>query len=170
MDELLVKKAIKGDKDSFAALIEQYKAQAYRIAYCYLHNEEDSMDAVCDAVEKAYYHMRKIKQPRYFKTWFIRIVINECKQQLRAKQKFIDLADQLYAGDQEQFIPEDQLALDICLKQLPQLERVLIYMKYYMGYTIEEIAQSMEMSEGTVKTKIYRNLKKMKAQLEGGNI
>lgn len=166
MNEELVRKAKKGDTESFSCLIEQVKEQAYRVAYCYLHNEEDSMDAVCDGVEKAYHHLRKLKEDRYFKTWFIRIVINECKQQLRRKQKIVHIADQLYATESFHMRREEKLDLEGLLNNLPMVERTLIYMKYYMGYTLAEIADIMELPEGTVKSKIYHNLKKMKLQLE----
>lgn len=165
MDELLVRKARKGDKESFAEAVMLVKDQAYRIAYCYLHDREDSMDAVCDAVEKAFCNIKKLKDPRYFKTWFIRITINECKHRLRYRQRIESLADDIQSNDSHK-MREDKLDLDVLLNGLPAAERILIYMKYYMGYTLEEIANLMEMPEGTVKTKIYGNLRKMKSCLE----
>ena len=99
MDELLIRKAKRGDPDSFDQLIQQVRDQAYRVAYCYLHNEYDSMDAVCDGVEKAFRNLKKLKEPKYFRTWFIRIVINECKLQLRAKEKVTEMADSIYTDE-----------------------------------------------------------------------
>lgn len=95
MDELLIRKAQKGDKDSFTKAVMEFKDQAYRITYCYLHDEEDSMDAVCDAVEKSLVNIKKLNDPKLFKTWFIRIVINECKMQMSKKKTVISLADSL---------------------------------------------------------------------------
>lgn len=165
MDEMLVIKAKKGDKDSFAEIISEVKNQAYKIAFCYLKNEDDSLDAVCDAVEKAYYNIKKLKQPKYFKTWFIRIVINECKQQLKAKQRVIYMADELYIRDSNNII-EDKIDLQSLLEQLPSLDRLIIYMKYYLGYTLNEISQIVNLPEGTVKSKLYKNLKIMRSKLE----
>lgn len=170
MDELLVRKAVKGDKDSFLQIILQVKDQAYRVAYCYLKNEEDSMDAVSDAVEKAYHNIKKLKEPRYFSTWFIRIVINECKQQLRSKQRVISMADELYAEPQSYISEAESIDLQVMLGRLPSPERILIYMKYYMGYTLDEIAEVMDMSAGTVRTKIYGNLKRIRSELELGEV
>lgn len=166
MDEVAVIKARKGDRDSFSKVINEVKDQAYRVAFCYLHNEEDSMDAVCDAIEKCYKNIKKLKEPKYFKTWFIRIVINECKLQLRAKQNVISMADDIYENKKESIHKEEEIDLRLLLDELPALDRLLIYLKYYMGYTLEEIADMVEMSSGTVKTKIYSNLKRMKSRLE----
>lgn len=165
MQEILVKKAKKGDKESFSKIIYEVKDQAYKIAYCYLHNEEDSMDAVCDAIEKAYKNIKKLKKPKYFKTWFIRIVINECKKQIREKKRVIYLADDIYKEDIK-YNKEDKLDIEYILKELPEIERSLIYMKYYLGYTLKEISEVVDLPEGTVKSKIYNNLKKMKSKLE----
>lgn len=160
---------MKYSKEQFIQAITEVKDQAYRIAFCYLHNEADSMDAVCDAVEKAFIHIDKLRDRRMFKTWFIRIVINECKQQLRAKKKVVYIPDsmELQAPDTD---TDMRMDLEGLLNKLPSADRILIYMKYYMGYTLEEIAQATNMSCGTVKTKIYSNLKKFKLQLEAGEV
>src|SRR5665647_3568676 len=83
MDEMLIKKAQKGDKDSFAKAILVIHEQAYVIAFSYLHSEQDSVDAVANAVEKCLRNIKALRETRYFKTWFIRCVINECKMSLR---------------------------------------------------------------------------------------
>ncbi|MDD4295804.1 MAG: sigma-70 family RNA polymerase sigma factor [Ruminiclostridium sp.] len=165
MDELLVRKAIKGDRESFGQIVAMVRDQAYRVAYCYLRNEEDSMDAVCDAVEKAFCNLKKLKEPRFFKTWFIRIIINECKLQLRNRKKVEYLADDIFI-QADISNKEENLDLNKVLDQLPALDRLLIYMKYYMGYTLEEIAAATDMPTGTVKTRIYGNLKVLKSRLE----
>ncbi len=170
MIELLVKKAKKGDKDSFSQAISQVKDEAYKIAYCYLHNEEDSMDAVCDAVEKSFVNLKKLKQSKFFKTWFIRIVINEAKMQLRQREKVVLMADNLYAEsrDDQYLQREEKMDLETLLNGLEPLDRLLIYMKYYMGYTLDEIAASVNLPSGTVKTRIYGNLRLLKTKLEVG--
>lgn len=165
MDELLVRKAIKGDRESFSQLIAIVREQAYRVAYCYLRNEEDSMDAVCDAVEKTFCNLKKLKEPRFFKTWFIRITINQCKQLLRNRNRVEYLADEIFMQPETSH-REDSLDLNKVLAQLQAIDRLLIYMKYYMGYTLEEIATATEMPIGTVKTRIYGNLKTLKSKLE----
>lgn len=169
MDESIVIKAKKGDKDSFSKIIESVKNDAYKIAYCYLHDENESLDAVCDSVEKAFYSINKLREPKYFKTWFIRIVINQCKSVLRKKKKIVPLTEDIYNKNATNNVSSNNLdeiiQLRMLLKELPQLERGLIYMKYYMGYTLEEIADIQGMPIGTVKTKIYKNLKLLRAKM-----
>jgi RNA polymerase sigma-70 factor (ECF subfamily) len=156
---------VKYDKEQFIQSVTEVRDQAYRIAFCYLHNEADSMDAVCDAVEKAFVHIDKLRDRNMFRTWFIRIVINECKQKQRANKKIVYIEDSAELCTSDADITE-KLDVESLLHKLPAADRILIYMKYYMGYTLEEIAEAMNMSSGTVKTRIYSNLKKFRLQLE----
>ncbi|HPT79521.1 MAG TPA: sigma-70 family RNA polymerase sigma factor [Candidatus Atribacteria bacterium] len=167
MDVQQVKRAKKGDTESFTQLVLEIKDQAYRIAYSYLQNEQDSMDAVCDAMEKAYKNLRKLRDDSLFKTWFIRIVINEAKLQLGKRKQAILAADRLFSRqtseDHESL--EERMDLQQILRQMDRTERLIIYLKYFAGYTLEEIADLVNMPVGTVKTRLYGNLKAIRAKL-----
>lgn len=156
------------NKDEFTKAIIEIKDEAYRIAFCYLKNETDSMDAVCNGVEKAYRNLKGLKERSYFKTWFIRIVINECKMIIRKNNKIISLSDDCLDSEIK-FSPnlttEDKIDLESVLRSLKSSERSLIYMKYYMGYTLRDISIILGLPEGTVKTKIYNTLKIFKKEL-----
>ncbi len=152
------------DKEDFAKKVTSVKEQAYRIAYCYLYDEQDSIDAVCEAVEKAFRNIKKIKDPDLFKTWFIRIVINECKMLLRKRRKTLFIIDKFY--EQHYFIDIDEkIDLDTILKRMNTNDRALLFMKYYLGYTFEEIADIAHLPVGTVKTRIYGNMKVLRKAL-----
>ena len=164
--DILVKKAKKGNKKAFEEIIKSVKDKSYKVAYCYLHNEEDSMDAVCNGIEKAYKNIKNLKKVNYFETWFIRIVINECKLILRAKEKDKKLADSLYTANFYEDNRDKKIDLKKALDELNKEDRILIFLKYYWGYTLEEIAKLTDLPEGTVKTKIYGSLKKIRTKLE----
>lgn len=170
MNKQLIKKAIKGHKESLAKLFVSIQDESYRVAYGYLGNEHDSMDAVCNAVEKALTGIKKLQKPRYFKTWFIRIVINESKMIMRNQSKVIYLRDNVY---HEHRIKKDdmqcrEISLDIskALSRLEMDERSLVYMKYYLEYSFREIAEIHNMPESTVKSKVYSILDKLKIMMD----
>ncbi|WP_202709984.1 sigma-70 family RNA polymerase sigma factor [Sporosalibacterium faouarense] len=165
MDELLIKQAQKGNKESFTKLMLEVKDQAYKIAYCYLHNEEDSVDAVCNAVEKAYKNIKGLRNPKYFKTWFIRIVINECKTELKIREKINNIKIELQNEQTFSNNTIQKYSIESLLSHIPETERSMIHMKYYMGYTLQEIAEILNIPVGTAKTKIYSNIKKLKSIL-----
>ncbi|MGQ7278404.1 RNA polymerase sigma factor [Brevibacillus thermoruber] len=113
------------------------------------------MDAVCDAVEKAFLHLETLRDNRYFSSWFIRIVINECKAQLQKRQRALTLSQQL-SGEPEHETPAREEVMDVqaLLNQLAPLDRLLISLKFFDGCTLDEIAELTQLPVGTVKTKI----------------
>jgi RNA polymerase sigma-70 factor (ECF subfamily) len=164
--EELIRRAQKGDFESFETVIFKYKDKAYHIAFSYLRDEADSLDAVSDAVEKALLNVKKLKEPKYFSTWFIRIVINECKNQLRKQSRTLKLANSFYSDTSNGPPSVEHMDLEHTLAAMPAMERLLIQMKYYLGYSFEEIAEATEMPLGTVKSTVYATLRRLRIQLE----
>ena len=93
-DELIiqVKRAKRGDKEAFCNLVRVNKVAIYRVAKSILNKEEDIEDAVSEAILKAYKNIPKLKNEEFFKTWLIRIVINESNNlyKKRAKEIAVD--------------------------------------------------------------------------------
>ncbi len=167
MEEIHVKRAQRGDKESFAAIIMPLRTEAYRIALCFLHNENDSMEAVCSAVEKAFKSIRQLKKASKFKSWFIQIVVNECRLQIRDRNRQQSLTNRLAVElPDSRDIAADKMDLEKLLMSLEPMDRLVIHLKYYSDYTLREIAELLQLSEGTVKTRLYSRLKWMKLQLD----
>ena len=76
--EKLVKKAKKGDAEAFIALMEQNRQIMIRIAFAYLGNEEDVADAMQETILSAFEKLDTLRRAEYFRTWLIRILINQC--------------------------------------------------------------------------------------------
>lgn len=166
MDQkMLVVRAQQGDTHSFALAVQQIQDRSYRIAYSYLHDEAASMDAVCDAVEKALIHIQKLKDPEKFNTWFTRIVINQCKTYLRKNKSIVYIEDEEVMGVAKRPPTDEMLDFQALMEQQPPMTRMLIQLKYVQGYTLEEIAEMTDMPLGTVKTKIYNTIKLFKKQM-----
>ena len=87
--ELLVKKAKRGDAEAFIELIEQNKLSMYRVAHGFLKEEEDVADAMSETVLTCYEKVGSLRQDAYFKTWMIRILINNCKDILKRQKRNI---------------------------------------------------------------------------------
>ena len=76
--ENLVKKAKSGDSGAFAQLIRMNTQSMYKVAWAYLKNDEDVADAIQETILKCYEKLSTLKKDSYFKTWMIRILINNC--------------------------------------------------------------------------------------------
>ena len=166
MDEKLIKKAIKGNFNAYSILVHNLKDEGYKLAYIILKNEHDSMDAYLQAVEKGLKNISNLKEAQYFKTWFLKIVINEAKNILSKNSRLIFFDDIEQRIESKYEDKESKLDLEICLQRVDSQTREMIKLKYYMGYKLEEIAKILDVPIGTVKGKMYSALKDMKKELE----
>ena len=89
MNEILIRKAKKGDKDAFCRLMDEQMQSMYKIAISYVKNDEDAADAIQDTILSCYENLKSLKYNRYFKTGMIRILINKCKDILQRKNRMI---------------------------------------------------------------------------------
>ena len=158
MDEKLIKKAIKGNFNAYSILVNELKSDGYKLAYTILKNEQDSIDAYLQAVEKGLKNIKNLKEVKYFKTWFLKIVINEAKN-------VIYLEDIKDLKEDKEINRENKIDLEKSLQSIDPQTREMIKMKYYMGYKLEEIAQILDLSIGMVKGKMYTALKNMRKEL-----
>ena len=93
--ELLVKRAKKGDAEAFITLIEENKQSMYKVAKGFLRNEEDIADAMAQTVLDCYEKIGTLKQSSYFKTWMIRILINNCKDMIRKRKEPLSVPNEV---------------------------------------------------------------------------
>lgn len=167
MDELLIKKAKKGDSDSLYKLISLIKNDLYRVAFSYLKNEEDSLEAIQEASYRIFKNISKLKNPKYFKTWAIRIIINYCCDELKRRNKVVVTNKSIdKINDFEN--KAEELTLKMYLSELDLKYREVLILKYFEGYSIKEIAYLLSIPEGTVKTRLSRGLGVLEKKLNGG--
>ena len=154
----LAEKAIKGDDTAFLTLLDQHKEQLYRMAIVYLKNEEEALEAIQETTYRAYRSIKKLREPSFFSTWLVRILLNVCSNELKAKKKhhqFIGY-DTAYTEDY------GQLEIEEALMYLDESSREIIVLKYIRDLPIREIAAICECPQNTVKTRLYRGLQKLK--------
>ncbi|MCD3218179.1 sigma-70 family RNA polymerase sigma factor [Clostridium botulinum C] len=166
-----IEKAINGDDEAFVKLIDTCKWNLYKIAFSYLKNEQDSLDAIGDTVYKAYINIHKLKEPLFFNTWITKILINLCINKLKKYSKIV------YMKDYETVNKSTSLEMDIkvsnkidlynALDTLDIKYKNLIILKYFEDMTISQISKLLKYPEGTIKVYLKRSLEKLRIQLKG---
>lgn len=166
-DIALVKKAIKGNEKAFEKLLKQESEKLYKTAFLYVRNKEDALDIVQETVCKALVSVRQVKQPEFFSTWLTRILIRTAYDVLRRKSQLItdELADALPAEKG----PDIESRLDVkeAISALRPDYQSVIILFYYHDYPIQQISQTLEIPENTVKTQLRRAKLDLKKILEG---
>ena len=158
----LVKRAQRGDDQAFVELIEENKQAMYKVAVGILKNDFDAADAIQQSILTCYEKLKELKKAQYFKTWLLRILINN-----REQKKVVGIEDYYGAEDAKGKKAEEKIAaqpraatinedfLEL-LDQMEQQYRVVLILYYVEEMSIREISQILQMNENTVKTRLSR--------------
>ena len=157
--KFLVKRAQRRDDQAFVELIELCKSSMYKVARSYLRQDEDIADAISQTILNCYDNIAKLKNPKYFKTWLTRILINNCKDIIRKNQKEHLL--EILPEQGEECMELKNYEFQELMNSLDDKYRVVLLLYYGEGFKIREIAQILEMDENTVKTRLSRGRKKL---------
>ncbi|MEK4973080.1 RNA polymerase sigma factor [Niallia sp. FSL R7-0648] len=170
-DEQLVQKAKKRNKKALLQLVMQQKDDYYRLAYSYMGNSHDAMDAMEEMIIILYEKIAQLEKIESFYSWSKTILVNICKGKLKKERREIVMDDLeqhnlLHTTDPYKYSVE---TLDIVqlLTKLPPVQAEAIKLKYFHDFDNETIASIMKVSTGTVKSRIHNGLKRLK-KIYGG--
>jgi RNA polymerase sigma-70 factor, ECF subfamily len=163
----LIMKAKKGNEKAFAKLINEEKEKLYRTAFLYTKNKDDSLDIVQDTLYKALISIHNLKEPDYFSSWLMRILINTSLDFIKKKKKVIPM-DAEYAEriPGKEIEIESRLELFEAIDCLNARSKTIVILKYYEDKTIKQIAEIVNLPEGTVKSTLHRALKELKVLIK----
>lgn len=165
--EELVEKAKNCDSEAFTHLILNIERDLYCIAKSRIDNENDIDDIIQETMIIAYLNIRKLKNNSFFKTWIIRILINNCNKFYKSK-KHKSLNDNEVInkiGSSE--IDLSNIEFENFISFLNEDERTILTLYYYLGYTTKEISEILNKREGTICSKISRAKIKIKERYRG---
>jgi RNA polymerase sigma-70 factor (ECF subfamily) len=178
-EEELVAAAQQGDVQAFNRLVLTYQGLVYNVTYRILRNEERASDATQDAFLRGF---RALSQFRggSFKTWILRIATNCSYDQLRASQRrpatsIDDMVEDeehssILSDDSEppeSYVERQQLGhlIQEGLDTLPEDQRIIVILSDIQGLSYEEIAESLSLALGTVKSRLSRGRGKLREYL-----
>lgn len=146
----------------FCERVSQYRYQFYITAYAVLGNEADAEDAVCNAILNGYEHLAQLKNPKKFKAWMLTITKNEA---LKLCQKRMEL---LGNENVERLLPptyDSHNELWDIVQTLKDEYRIVIVLFYYNNLSLRDISSVLDISIGTVKSRLNRGRKLLKDAL-----
>lgn len=137
----------------------------YRVARSILKSEADCEDAVSEAILKAYMKLGALRDEKFFRTWLIRILINECKKIYKLNSRTISYENiPEMPGDDRTSANEVYTAI----MQLPEKIRIAVILHYSEGYSVAETASIMRIPSGTVKSRLSKGRSLLKGILNEG--
>ena len=154
--------------DKVVVCIIENQNKFYRLAFSYVQNQEDALDAVQSAVCKALEHYKEVKNRNAIKTWLYRIVVNESIAILRERGRTVLSGDEMQREEsyEEKGFEQPDEDLYMHINRLDQDVQEIIKLRFYEELSLQEISQIMEMNLSTVKSKLYRGLKALRLSVQ----
>lgn len=167
----LVSQARKGDKEALIQLVMDQKNEYYRLAYTYTGNREDSLDALQDMIVILFDNIRKLKDDSAFYSWSKTILVNRCRAMLRKSGRIVSLDDRTEENYQENYAArEARQDIQVYLSRLNNSQQEAIKLKYIMDMDYETIARVTGTPIGTVKSRVFNGLARLRELLGGEEV
>ena len=156
-------------KEELGALIIDSERHMYVTARSILSEDEDCADAIQETIVKAFSKINSLKQDAYAKTWLIRILINECYNVLRQKSRQIPMDMETEMAGKVAAESQDYSDLYRAVSRLQEELKLPVVLYYGEDFSVREIAQVLEISEGAVQKRLARARQKLKRILESAS-
>ena len=180
-DAPLVERLKSGDMAAFRELVERYKKRAYFMAFDYMGTHEDAEDISQEVFLRVYQSIGSFRGEAQFSTWLYRIVVNLCVSEKRkVKAKMIEYYGESVPGEveraTERSLDEDpehtaqasltRESIQKALDRLPSRQRSVFVLRFYHDMSLKEIGTVLRLSEGTVKSHLFRTIRKLRTYLK----
>ena len=157
-------------KDGFAERAIALHPRQYRVAWAMLKNEADCLDAMQEALAKAWAARKTLRDDALFSTWLMRILINECNTILRKRKRHVLVSEPDLGGHTDDGASDVQRLVD----DLPEKLRLPFVLYHIEGYSIKETAKLLSTTSSTIKNRVFRARNILRSELgyekDGGAI
>ncbi|MGN0559826.1 MAG: RNA polymerase sigma factor [Candidatus Fimenecus sp.] len=167
-EKRLFKAAQSGNADAFGALYALYAQELYRYAYAILRDSHTAEDAVQETCIKVYTNIQNIRKPDAVKAYFFKTLQNTAKTLLRRGAFTVcgaEIPEDSPAPDNTESLVADRTDLQRALLRLTEEERQIVLLSAVAGFTSKEIAATVDLTAGAVRSKLSRSLEKLRTYL-----
>jgi RNA polymerase sigma-70 factor (ECF subfamily) len=169
-DQHFLNEAKQGNRQAFGRLVERHMKRTYSVAFRFVNDRQLAEEIVQETFVKAYQSIRTFRGDSEFATWLYRIVINLSLNAAKSRRhRGVSLESPVALSlTAVQNCEEDVVRSDLikrALKDLPALQRKVVVLRHLEGHSTREVSRILKCSEGTVKTHLFRGLKKLRLKL-----
>lgn len=165
LDSERLQRALNGDAQAFAMIVETYQNPVYNLCYRMLGNEQDAEDAAQETFWRAFQALSKYDRSRSFITWLLSIAAHYCIDQHRRKKipnLEIDdaleevISDGMPTPETAYHLTEEERRLHRLLNELGPQDRAAVILRYWYDYSEQEISETLSLSISAVKSRLFR--------------
>ena len=170
VDNDLVERAKRKDKEAFTALVHRFGDRLYAVAYRILRDSARAEDAVQQTFLIAWRELPSLRDPDRLEAWLFTLLVNACRAEIRSVGRWqrglrvVTDNDQHVDDMQRTFAQRDEL--ERAFRQLPLEQRAVIVLHHYMGLSGDEIGRILDLPAGTVRSRLHYARQQMRATIE----
>jgi RNA polymerase sigma-70 factor, ECF subfamily len=168
-ERLLVVSAASGDAEAFATLVGNWIDRLFRVAYRILRDWDAADDATQDALVLAWRDIRGLRDPDRFEPWLYRLLVRVCyrraTERRRLSARVVDLTEVDVGGGDHSSLVADRDRIERALGRLTVEQRTVLVLYHYLGRSHAEIADVLQLPEGTVASRMHYATKALRAAL-----
>ena len=167
----LVERAMEGDRDAFTQLAGQYSDRCYALAYRILRDAHRAQDATQQALFGAWRDLPKLKETDRFEAWLYRLVVNACYTEARGHRRW-SAKVQLLSAQPTPDEPDVARSvtrrgeLEDAFRKLNPERRAVVVLHHYLGYSLTEIASTLGIPVGTVRSRLHYAVRQLRTVLD----
>ena len=168
----LIERAQRGDTHAYEELVHAYQGIAFRTAYVIARNAADAEEAAQDGFVKAWRALGRFRRGAPFRPWLLQIVANEARNRVRSAGRRASLAlraaaeepsgDAAPSPEATLLSAEQREGLLAAVNQLPEEQRTVLSLRYFLGLSEHEVAEALDVPQGTVKSRTARALERLR--------
>lgn len=188
----LIQKAQAGSRVAFNALVGQWYGRIYNFAYKYFADHDVASEVSQKTFISVHKHLKKLRETNKFRPWIYQIASNHCHEERKRNQRRATVPLYINSNEEEETTPQEVLELanqarpanpakvyqqnelkhilQKALAQINEEQRIIVIMKEYEGLKFREIAEALQISENTAKSRLYYGLKALQKILKQWNI
>jgi RNA polymerase sigma-70 factor, ECF subfamily len=169
-DALLIALAQRGSLDAVAELFERYWPVAWQAAFAVTGNRARADDAAQDAIQRAFAALDRFELGRPFAPWIRRIAVNRAIDEVRRDSRLVEMDDEARTPALAPEARDGAAGLVNAVAALPNEKRMVVVLRYWLDFTLEEIADTLEIPFGTVASRLSRALADLRTELEAQDV
>lgn len=171
MENILIAKAKMGDDAAFSGLVKMYDRRVYHTAYSYLRNMDEAKDVSQEVFLRLHRGLEGYDTSRPFFPWLYQITKNLCLNRLGSRSYLTESLPEeepvtaLRGPEEETLRNEEAREIRSAVSGLPEKLREVIELKHFQGCSYKEMAEILDVPEGTVMSRLYNARKALRIRL-----
>ncbi len=156
---------------AFTRLADEHLDRAYRLARAILRDPTEAQDATHDAFVQAWRKSETLRDPALFERWFDRILVNTCRNRVRAARlRPTDISAEVAVATGDHVgHTEDRAVIGTAIAALSPDHQVVVALRFYRDLTIEDIASRLGIPSGTVQSRLHYALKRLHEAIDAAD-